>query len=510
MAAPLICVLLLLLGVSAGWPLSRGEAQGAGESGRTLSITAFGAVGDGRTDSTAAIKAALREARKGATTVVVPAPGIFLSGPLLINGTQRLTLVIEEGATLRSAGWQHASKGQWPILDDVEWWNHSSRPGRNYAPVLWLLGVNNVIVRGAGTLDGQGSSGWWQSALRPPARGFNSCPEPSCPHCVESCPARPRLLLVQDSSLVTVEGIELKDSPFWTCHLFNSTDIKIQRLRVRNPAGLPHGEQPFVRDWGYGPNADGIDIEHSQRVLVDSCDIQCGDDALCLKAGFGPSPLQATRDALLRNNKIFTSCPHVLTSNNGTPAWAPADGHRNDGCGGIKLGYGTFSGIENVRFEKNHIAFAGVAVKISSHLGMGGPIRNISFVDTEVTRTGIAVNVDLAVLHPQHGGGPTGTQTDPAFLSTVDGISIVNLSARGSIGCYHNTTPGAYCGGAGCLLGSQLVALRNIQMKDVHISAYNGQPVGWACANVTPTVVPHSVVPPTCQQAGMAFGCSET
>ena len=83
---------------------------------------------------------------------------------------------------------------------------------------------------------------------------------------------------------MSLEDVVFKDSPFWTTHFFNSTDIVVRGLRVDNPSGLPHGKEPFVREWGFGPNSDGIDLEHSQRVLVEDCDIRCADDALCLKA----------------------------------------------------------------------------------------------------------------------------------------------------------------------------------------------------------------------------------
>ena len=62
----------------------------------------------------------------------------------------------------------------------------------------------------------------------------------------------------------------------------------------------------------------------------------------------------------------------------------------------MQLGYGTYSGIENVLFDGNKVEFAGVAIKISSFRGEGGRLRNISFLNTEILEAGIALNVDLA------------------------------------------------------------------------------------------------------------------
>lgn len=85
----------------------------------------------------------------------------------------------------------------------------------------------------------------------------------------------------------------------------------------------------------------------------------------------------------------------------------------------MKIGYGTHSGIHNVLFEGNRVDFAGVAIKVSSHLGWvsihnyqpvaslafepslpfpcseGGTLRNLSFYNTVVRQTGIGINVDL-------------------------------------------------------------------------------------------------------------------
>ena len=199
----------------------------------------------------------------------------------------------------------------------------------------------------------------------------------------------------------------------------------------------------------------------------------------------------------------------MIVSNNGTPAFAPEGPHRNDGCAGIKLGYGTFGGISNVRFEDNRIEYAGIAIKITSYLGMGGRLTNVSFDNTSIVKTGIAVNVDMRIVPPLvPGGGARGKSTDPTLLSTLDGLTIDNLHALESIGCYSNVSKGAYCGGAGCLIGSHLAALRHIRLRNVSISSADGQTVGWNCANASTSS--DTVLPAACRPAGMNFTCSET
>ena len=59
-----------------------------------IDITAFGAVGDGKTMNTAAIQAAVDKAAKSGSMVNIPA-GVFLTGTIVLNGA---SLHLESGA----------------------------------------------------------------------------------------------------------------------------------------------------------------------------------------------------------------------------------------------------------------------------------------------------------------------------------------------------------------------------------------------------------------------------
>jgi len=487
------------------WPLVFGEASGGGPRATTLllDVRVYGAVADNATDCTSAIEAALAAAAAAVVpaTVVLPGPGIYVSGPLLLNNSVRLTLRIEADATLASAGIELAELGRWPIISDLYPANvhppGAGRPGV-YSPILHLLNCTDLIIEGGGTLDGRGQGGWWQSvtyAVRIKSPNA-SCPNPKCRGCQGSCPSRPRLFLTENSRFISLTNVTFKNSPFWTTHFYNSSDVHISGLRVENPAGGPNASSPiaFVQKYGYGPNADGIDVEHTQRVLIENCNIRCGDDAICLKAGFTRSALPPTLDVLARRNRIHSSCPHIPGLN------VPPTANANDGCGGMKFGYGTHSGIANVLFEDTQVDFAGVAIKLSSHLGEGGPLRNITFKGTTITKAGIAVNVNLG----------TTPKTNLSQLSSLDGLSIVDLSAEDSIGCLSIVRPGDYCAGAGCLIGSKHQALGNITLRNVSISSRDRKAagIGWLCDDAS-SVTATGVAPAVCKTTA-PFICSET
>jgi hypothetical protein len=71
---------------------------------------------------------------------------------------------------------------------------------------------------------------------------------------------------------VTIEGITLIDSPAWTLHVLNSTDIHIRNIKIIT----------------WRENGDGIDVNNSQRVTVEDSFLRTWDDALVVKATLAP------------------------------------------------------------------------------------------------------------------------------------------------------------------------------------------------------------------------------
>ena len=157
---------------SGTWPLTRGIATGQSlvscGANRTFNVLDFGARPDNHTDSSIAINNAIAAANKCAGAMVLfPAPGTYLSGPLLLNRSCHLTLHIERGAELASVGIRLARQGKWPIIPELP--SYGNPRHTIYAPVLWLLGVHDVVVSGGGALDGRGTD-WWFTALRLPEK----------------------------------------------------------------------------------------------------------------------------------------------------------------------------------------------------------------------------------------------------------------------------------------------------------------------------------------------------
>src|SRR5258708_4841684 len=112
-------------------------------SGATFLVTAYGAVGNGTTDNTAAIQAAITAALAGGGgTVEIPAASApYLCGPITISG-KNLNFQVDTGATL-----QMLPYNTYPLA------------GGAYANFISISG-SNIALTGAGTIDGQGAA-WW-------------------------------------------------------------------------------------------------------------------------------------------------------------------------------------------------------------------------------------------------------------------------------------------------------------------------------------------------------------
>lgn len=130
--------------------------------------------------------------------------------------------------------------------------------------------ASRIAITGAGVIDGEGES-FWEPNPRPPewalcrkalgtwVPGFGTRTRP-----------RPRaLVLLVDCEDVRIEDVTLRNSPAWTLHLLACSRVTVRSMTLR---GAVHGS-----------NTDGVDLDACSDVLLEDCDIETGDDALCLK-----------------------------------------------------------------------------------------------------------------------------------------------------------------------------------------------------------------------------------
>ena len=166
-----------------------------------------------------------------------------------------------------------------------------------FAALVNADSCNGFHLTGEGTLDGNGLRYWKAFWLR---REFN-------PDCTNTDEMRPRLLYVSNSDGVLIEGIRLKDSPFWTSHYYRCSNLRIKDLYITSPfSPVP------------APSTDAIDIDACRNVHVTGCTMSVNDDAIALKGGKGPyadlAPENGANENILIENCRFGRCHSAVTA----------------------------------------------------------------------------------------------------------------------------------------------------------------------------------------------------
>jgi polygalacturonase len=212
-----------------------------------FNITNYNAVGDGVTDNTTNIQKAINAAAaaSGGGTVKVPAPGVFLSGPLTLGS--QVNLQVDAGATL-----EMLPMSQFKAYPQ----------GTDY--FIQADNVTDIEISGSGTINGQGAA-WWSP----------------------QAPSRPYMFYFLKVNRVLVENVTLENPP--AMHLVfkdNNGNITIQGITINTP--------------GTSPNTDGIDLVGT-NCLVQNSYISDGDDNIAL----GSSSSSAVSSGTLVTNCTF-------------------------------------------------------------------------------------------------------------------------------------------------------------------------------------------------------------
>lgn len=306
-------------------------------------LDSYGIVPDGRD-----ISSGLMEALSAKKEVVLT-EGIYMTGPITIPSDSRL--VLEKGSVLRFIPDFSLYTPVFTRWEGVKCWAMH--------PCVFINEAENVVITGEGTIDGSGNA-WWDVVADHKARKVRN-PETEIEKMFASLNPeyasqagggggrdsqflRPPLLQIKDCHNVTISGITLTNSPFWTLHPLFSENITIEHIHIKNPAEAP--------------NTDGIDIESSSHVTVIDSEVDVGDDGIALKSGSGPDGI---RDNIPTKHIVIKNCT-VRSAH-----------------GGAVIGSETAAEIADVLVEDCFFDGTDRGIRIKSRRGRGGHIHDAVF-----------------------------------------------------------------------------------------------------------------------------------
>ncbi len=332
---------------------------------KKFSIKDFGAVNDAQTLNTTAFAKAIDACTKaGGGKVIVPA-GTWLTGPIELKSN--VDLHLEHGAIIQFTK-DHA---QYPIIK-------AGNKSNTFTPASPIYGydLENIAITGEGIIDGAGDSWrpvkkekttasqwneitktgvvskdgkvWWPNFEAINGEEYlKSLKQKSAkPTTEDYIPAReylrPYMLYLVNCNNVLIEGITLRNSPKFVFYPNHCNNLTMNSVSVYN-------------DW-WAQNGDGIDISACKNVVIFKCNVNAGDDGICMKSSGNKGNGAELENILIAKCTVFRA------------------------HGGFVIGSNTDGGMNNIYVSDCNFIGTDIGIRVKSNAGRGGLVKNI-YVD---------------------------------------------------------------------------------------------------------------------------------
>lgn len=225
--------------------------------------------------------------RAGGGRVIVPS-GEWKTGSIHLKSN--VNLYLEEGAIIRFSDnpddYLPAVMTSWEGLECY-----------NYSPLIYAFECENIGISGKGILSPVMDT--WRIWFKRPKAHLDALKQlyamgSTGVHVEQRQMAkgennlRPHLIHFNRCRNILLEDFHIRQSPFWTIHLYMCNSGLVRRLDVQ----------------AHGHNNDGIDLEMSRNFLIENCRFDQGDDAVVIKAG-------RNQDAW----RLHTPCENIVIRN---------------------------------------------------------------------------------------------------------------------------------------------------------------------------------------------------
>jgi polygalacturonase len=351
-------------------------------------VLEMGANGDGVSNDTQVLQTAIDQcAAQGGGRVTLPGGHIYRSGSLVLKNN--VELYLESGARLKASPDENDFQTISPVsavadeagmtVPAYENCEYDGEPKRFF---LMAQNAENIRISGFGVIDGSEEHFYGQEE----GDYIEGTYYPRIP-----------LLLFRCVSHLSVTGVTLTRSAFWTVHMVGCSDVLIDGIRILNNTRMV--------------NCDGIDPDHCRNVRISNCHIESADDCIVFKNTRKYQPLGPCE------NIVVTNCTLTSTS------------------AAIKFGTESESDFRNISVQNCVISDTNRG--ISMQLRDGGNIENVLFSNIQIrTRRfsekwwGSAEPVSVTVL-PRHTGSPVGCIRNVHFENiNCDGENGIFLYAQ--------------------------------------------------------------------------------
>ncbi len=387
-----------------------------------FNIMDFGAVPGGTVPCTEAIKTAIdRACENGGGRVLIP-NGIWLTGPIMLKSC--IDLHLEDNAVLLFT----KNKEDYPlIVTDYEGIKRIRTVSQIFAE-----NAENISITGCGIINGNGHLWRPVKQFKTTDRQWKALMEKS-EYVIDSKEGgvwvptktiydarfegevfpddfgseteaikragrfydfyRPVMVSLRHCRKVLLDGIRFQNSAAWNIHPYFCEDLTIRYVSVNNPY--------------YAQNGDGIDIDSCDRVHVHHCDLQTGDDGICLKSG-------KDREA----RKLKGPCRNVFIH----------DCKVGQSHGGFVVGSEMSRGINNVLVKDCTFIDSDVGIRFKSALGRGGVVENIFMENIQMVNIkaeSVIISMDY-VHNLMDYNDPVSESTDPEDIPKFRAIYFRN------------------------------------------------------------------------------------
>jgi len=342
-----------------------------------VSITEYGAIGDGITLCTEAFEQAIEHlATKGGGRVIIP-EGVWLTGPIKLK--DHIELRVQRNAMIC-------------FSPDKRLYTKESVNGR-VSPCIYASNCQNIAITGAGVIDGNGQQ--WRPVKRSkmsdvewkryqemggqvtdngtlwyPWQLKNQFPDiADSPKQQEA--RRNDLIRLEDCKNILVEGVTIQNAPRFHLHPCFCENIIIDGVNVQS-------------EWNV-QNGDGIDLSDCHRALIVNSRVSVGDDGICMKSG---------------NNKNdrLAGCEDIIVENNTV----------NHGHGGFVFGSETVGGMRRMVVRHNTFSGTDIGLRFKSSIGRGGRSKQIFISDimmNDITGEAISFQCNYVNMPAGYKGG---------------------------------------------------------------------------------------------------------